>query len=137
MRMWNTAARIQDLDREIAFFERIGGSLILDEEFNWDYQTIRVALLRVGDKYMHIMSRMVYEGQLDRPLADGLQHVVYEVEDLESSRRLVLEAGAAETMSARHVEAGFGKRDVGFFESPGGIRFELIEIEENGVPELP
>ena len=137
MRMWNNGAKVQDIDREIAFFEALGGTVILDEMFDWEGEQIRVPLLRVADKYLHIMKRMVYEDHLDEPLADGLQHIVYEVDSLSNYRERALRGGATETMPSKYVEAGFGKRDVGFFQSPGGIRFELIEVHESTVPELP
>ena len=137
MKVWNNGAKVRDIDREIAFFEAMGGSVVLDEEYQWDRERVRVPLLRVGDKYLHIMNRMVYENHLASPLAPGLQHTVYEVDSLGDYRDRALRAGASETMPVKHVEAGFGKRDVGFFSSPGGIRFELIQVYEHGVPELP
>lgn len=137
MKVWNNGAKVRDIDCEIAFFEAMGGSVVLDEGFEWDGERVRVPLLRVGDKYLHIMKRMVYEKQLAAPLAHGLQHIVYEVNSLEDYRERALRAGASETMPVKHVEAGFGERDVGFFTSPGGIRFELIQVYEHGVPELP
>lgn len=137
MKVWNNGAKVQNIDREIAFFEAMGGSVVLDEELEWDGDRIRVPLLLVGDKYLHIMPRMVYEHHLSEPLPDGLQHVVYEVDSLADYRDRALRAGAAETMPVKHVDAGFGTRDVGFFRSPGGIRFELIQVYEHRVPELP
>ena len=137
MKVWNNGAKVQNIDREIAFFEAMGGSVVLDEELQWEGERIRVPLLRVGDKYLHIMQRMVYEDRLSEPLPAGLQHVVYEVDSLSDYRDRALRAGATETMPVKHVVAGFGIRDVGFFRSPGGIRFELIEVYEHTVPELP
>ena len=137
MKVWNNGAKVQDLDKEIAFFEAIGGELVLDEMFNWEGEEMRVPLLRVADKYLHIMKKMVYEDLVDEPLANGLQHIVYEVDSLDEYRDRALRGGATETRPARRVEAGFGTRDVGIFRSPGGIRFEFIQVYEHAVPVLP
>ncbi len=137
MKMWNNGAKVQDIDREIAFFEAIGGTVILDEMFDWEGESIRVPLLRVADKYLHLMKKMVYEDHLDEPLADGLQHIVYEVDSLAEYRERALRGGAVQLMPTKYVEAGFGTRDVAAFQSPGGIRIEFIQVYENAVPELP
>jgi catechol 2,3-dioxygenase-like lactoylglutathione lyase family enzyme len=134
MRIWTLGAKVPDLDAEIAFVERLGGELVLDDRIPFGDREFRVPLLRFGDKYLHIAEEMVYEQSLERPLADGLCHVVFEVDDLERSRRGALEAGATEVTPPARVGAGFGTREVAFLRSPGGILFELIRIETHGVP---
>ena len=134
MRIWTLGAKVPDLDAEIAFVERLGGELVLDDRIPFAGREFRVPLLRFGDRYLHIAEQMVYESALDAPLGDGLCHVVFEVDDLEAARRRALDAGAMEVTTPARVEAGFGVREVAFLRSPGGILFELIEIVEHGVP---
>jgi catechol 2,3-dioxygenase-like lactoylglutathione lyase family enzyme len=134
VRIWTLGAKVPDLDAEIAFVERLGGELVLEDRIPFGEREFRVPLLRFGDKYLHLAEEMVYESELDEPLPSGLCHVVFEVEDLEASRRAALDAGAAEITPPARVEAGFGTREVAFLRSPGGILFELIRIDEHAVP---
>ena len=136
MRIWTLGAKVRDLDREIAFVRSLGGELVLDDRIPFGGEEFRVPLLRLGDKYLHIGERMVYEDRLGTPLGDGLCHVVFQVDDLEGARERTLAAGACEVAPLSRVTAGFGTRDVAFFRSPGGILFELIRILENAVPDL-
>jgi catechol 2,3-dioxygenase-like lactoylglutathione lyase family enzyme len=134
VKIWTLGAKVPDLDREIAFVRGLGGELVLDDLIPFEGEEFRVPLLRLGDKYLHLAERMVYEGRLRRPLGDGLCHVVYEVDDLAAAREAALAGGATEIAPVTRVAAGFGIRDVAFLRSPGGILFELIRILENSVP---
>ncbi|MDX6631188.1 MAG: Glyoxalase-like domain [Gaiellales bacterium] len=134
MRIWTLGAKVADLDAEIAFVEAIGGELLLDDRIPFGGEEFRVPLLRFGDKYLHIAEQMVYETSLPEPLAAGLCHVVFEVDDVSEARRAALAAGATEITPPVRVEAGFGVREVAFLRSPGGILFELIHVIDAGVP---
>jgi catechol 2,3-dioxygenase-like lactoylglutathione lyase family enzyme len=135
VRIWTLGAKVRDLDREIAFVQGLGGELVIDDRIPFGGEEFRVPLLRLGDKYLHIAERMVYEDRLTAPLGDGLCHVVFQVDDLEAARTRALAAGAYEVAPLSRVSAGFGTRDVAFFRSPGGIFFELIRILDAAVPE--
>jgi hypothetical protein len=137
VKIWTIGAKVPDLDREIAFIEAVGGSLILDDLIPYEGQTHRIPLLRWGDKYLHIGRQMVYEDKLAAPLQNGLCHVVFQVDDLNGLRSKALQAGATEVAPVSRVSAGFGVRDVAFMRSPGGTLFELVRIIENRVPPLP
>jgi catechol 2,3-dioxygenase-like lactoylglutathione lyase family enzyme len=137
MRIWTLGAKVPDLDAEIAFVEKLGGELVLDDRIPFGGREFRVPLIRFGDKYLHLAEEMVYESSLELPLPDGLCHVVFEVDDLDATRQAALESGATEITPPARVSAGFGTRDVVFLRSPGGILFELIRIIDNAVPRLP
>jgi hypothetical protein len=137
MKMWNVAAKVENVDREIAFIHALGGALILDEIMEVDGRNFRVVLMKWGDKYLHLFENAVYEHRLGRVLPNGLCHTVFEVDDLNGLRQTALDAGAKEPLPKTSVSAGFGTRDVVFLESPGGILFELIKVHEHRVPELP
>jgi ribulose 1,5-bisphosphate carboxylase large subunit-like protein len=137
MKIWNVAAKVCDVDAEIKFVQELGGALILDETLTVEGKSIRVALMKWADKYLHLFAHAIYESRLERQLPCGLCHVVIEVSDLALQRRRALEAGAHEVMPPQFIDAGFGTRDVAFLRSPGGILFELIRVHEHRVPELP
>ena len=137
MKLWNVAAKVPDLEAEIAFIKAMGGTVLLDEVLHVDERDTRVVLLKWGDKYLHLFEKAVYEHRLDAPRPNGLCHVVFEVDDLDELRQRALEAGAHELMPKSFLSAGFGTRDVVFVQSPGGILFELIKVHEHHVPELP
>ena len=137
MKIWTLGAKVHDLDREIAFVAAMGGNLVLDDRIPFGGAEFRVPLLRFGDKYLHIAEEMVYERRLAEPLRPGLCHVVFQVDDLGKARDTAIAAGAVEIAPVSRVNAGFGSRDVAFLRSPGGILFELIQVIENAVPELP
>jgi catechol 2,3-dioxygenase-like lactoylglutathione lyase family enzyme len=137
VKIWTLGAKVRDLDREIAFVEDVGGALVLDDRIPFEGAEFRVPLLRLGDKYLHIAEQMVYERRLERPLPDGLCHVVFQVDDLGRAREAALAGGATEIAPVSRVTAGFGTREVAFLRSPGGILFEFIRVIVNAVPELP
>lgn len=135
MKIWSFGCKVPDLDREIAFFEAIEGTLIVEDRLTIDQREFRLPLLRWGDKYMHLFENAVYEHRLAAPLGTGIAHVVMEVDDLDGLRGRALAAGATEIAPlARNQVAKFGRRDVAFLRSPGGILFELIRVHEHGVP---
>lgn len=137
MKLWNVAAKVRDIDAEINFIQALGGSLVLDEMLNLEGEGIRVVLMKLADKYLHLFAKAVYESRLGMELPYGLCHMVIEVSDLDLQRRRALEAGADEIMPQQFVSAGFGTRDVAFLRSPGGVLIELIRVHEHRVPELP
>lgn len=136
MKIWNVAAKVANLDHEVAFIETMGGRMILDEMLDVEDRRFRVVLMLLGDKYLHLFEEAVYERRLAAALPHGFCHVVFEVDDLDEYRKRALSSGATEMMPPQFVSAGFGTRDVGFFRSPGGLLFELAEIHEHKVPKL-
>lgn len=140
MKIWNVSAKVPNLESEIAFIEKMGGKVFVDESLRLDDDEIRVVLVKWADKYMHLFERPVYERQLGQTLQHGLCHVVFELqprEDLDELRQQAIDGGAREVMPKASITAGFGSREVVFLRSPGGILFELIKVGKHGVPELP
>ena len=137
MKVWNVAAKVKDVDAEVSFIQALGGSLVLDEVLSLEGESIRVVLMKMADKYVHLFAKAVYESRLGAELPFGLCHVVMETEDLDEQRRRALQSGAVEIMPQQFVSAGFGTRDVVFLRSPGGMLIELIRVYQHKVPELP
>jgi catechol 2,3-dioxygenase-like lactoylglutathione lyase family enzyme len=136
MKLWALGAKVEDVDREVAFLTNLGGRLVLDEVLPFGEKGYRLPLVRFGDKYLHVGQEMVYEDSLPEPLARGFCHVVMRVPDLAPARQAALENGATEVVPVAHIEAQFGVREVAFLRSPGGLLVELAEMSEQRVPEV-
>ena len=137
MKIWTIGVKVADIDRELEFMQGIGGQLIIDDRVPFAGRTYRAPLVRLADKYLHILNSGVYEDALEKPLEPGLMHVVYQVDDIDAATAAALAAGATQLTVKRRVSADFGTRDVIALRSPGGMIFEYIQIYENLVPELP
>jgi catechol 2,3-dioxygenase-like lactoylglutathione lyase family enzyme len=134
LKVWSVGCKVPDLDKEIAFLEEVGATAILEDHLVVDDREFRLPLLRWGDKYVHLFEHAIYEHRLPSPLSNGIAHLVMEVDDLDYLRSRALSAGATEVAPMAHDQvARFGRRDVVFFRSPGGILFELIKVHEHGV----
>jgi catechol 2,3-dioxygenase-like lactoylglutathione lyase family enzyme len=136
MRLWALGAKVDNVDREIAFLSGLGGRVVLDEVLPFGGHGYRIPLVQLGDKYLHIGQAMVYEERLPTPLGNGLCHVVLRVDDLAPAREAALQHGATEILPVARVDAQFGIRDVAFLRSPGGLLVELAEVHEDRVPEV-
>ena len=78
----------------------------------------------------HFPRSPVFESGLGYDLRPGLTHAVFEVEDHDAAIREISTAGARPLTEPRSIEAGFGRRRVAFFQSPGGLVFEALKIDE-------
>jgi catechol 2,3-dioxygenase-like lactoylglutathione lyase family enzyme len=136
MKLWALGAKVDNVDREVAFLTSIGGRLVLDEVLPFAGRGYRIPLVRFGDKYVHVGEAMVYEDKLPDPLGAGFCHVVMKVDDLAPARDVALQNGATEIVPVAHVDAQFGVREVAFLRSPGGLLIELAEMSEQRVPEV-
>jgi len=136
MKLWGLGAKVDDVDREVAFLTSLGGRLVLDEVLPFAERGYRIPLLRFGDKYLHVGEAMVYEDRLPEPLSAGFCHVVMKVDELGPARQAALQSGATEVVPVAHIDAQFGVREVAFLRSPGGLLIELAQMSEQRVPEV-
>jgi len=136
MKLWGLGAKVDDVDREVAFLTSLGGRLVLDEVLPFAERGYRIPLLRFGDKYLHVGEAMVYEDRLPGPLSAGFCHVVMKVDELGPARQAALQSGATEVVPVAHIDAQFGVREVAFLRSPGGLLIELAQMSEQRVPEV-
>ena len=135
-RLWTVGVKVPDLNRELEMHARLGNPVVLDETVAFGGRQYRLPLLRVGDKYMHLCERAIYEDALGLDLPYGIVHLVYTTQDFENEVRATAAAGARMLLDPAEVSGGFGRRKIAFFRSPGGMIFEIIEILENRVPEV-
>jgi len=135
-RLWTIGVKVPDLEKELEFHRKIGNSLVLDETLEVNGQRFRIPLIRMGDKYMHLAEKMVYENLLDQALPCGITHLVYRSNSFDEDVRIALEAGSKLVGDIATISAGFGDRRVAFFRAPGGWIFEIIQVLQDRVPEV-
>ena len=135
-RLWTIGVKVPSLEKELEFHRQMGNTVVLDETLEVNGQHFRIPLIRVGDKYMHVAEKMVYESLLDRPLACGITHLVYRSDSFDADVRMALDAGSTLIGDIATISAGFGDRRVAFFRAPGGWIFEIIQVLKDRVPEV-
>jgi hypothetical protein len=135
-RLWTIGVKVPDLEKELEFHRKIGNSLVLDETLEVNGQRFRIPLIRMGDKYMHLAEKMVYESLLDQALPCGITHLVYRSNSFDEDVRIALDAGSTLVGDIATISAGFGDRRVAFFRAPGGWIFEIIQVLQDRVPEV-
>jgi hypothetical protein len=135
-RLWTIGVKVPDLEKELAFHRQLGNSVVLDETLEVNGEHFRVPLIRMGDKYMHLAEKMVYEKLLDQALPFGITHLVYRSDTFDEDVRIALKAGATLIGDIATISAGFGDRRVAFFRAPGGWIFEIIHVIEDRVPQV-
>lgn len=134
--LWTIGVKVPDLERELDFHRAIGNEVVLDETLHVDGKDYRIPLIKMGDKYLHLAERMVYEDQLGIELPTGPVHLVYVSDNFDDDLECCLNAGAVSIQEPLEVSAGFGDRKVAFLRSPSGWIFEIAEIYRHGVPEV-
>lgn len=135
-KVWTFGIKVPDLVQELAFHRSMGNEIVLDETLEFEGEKFRIPLIRMGDKYIHIAEKMVYERLLDQPLGYGITHIVYRTDNFENDRQRALASGARSICPTSEVSAGFGTRRVAFLQAPNGWMFEIIEVLTDLVPEV-
>ena len=135
-KLWTVGVKVRDLEKELAFHRSLGNDIDLDESLEFEGERYRIPLVRMGDKYLHLGEKMVYEKLLDRPLEYGLVHLVYRSDSFDADLQRAIATGATNVCAVAEVSAGFGKRRVAFLRAPSGWMFEIAEIITDLVPEV-
>jgi hypothetical protein len=134
--LWTIGIKVRDLEKELEFHRQLGNEVVLDERVEFAGHSFRLPLVKMGDKYVHLAERMVYEHLLDQQLPIGIAHAVYVSNDFEKDVETALASGAVLLTDITTVTARFGERRVAFMRAPGGWIVEFIEIIRNLVPEV-
>lgn len=128
--LWNIGCKATDVGSEAEFLQRLGARLRLHETLPGVAGPVEYGLLELGGTRILLTPTPVFEAALGYELRPGLTHAVFEVEDHDTACAAAVSAGARQLTDARVFEAAFGKRRVAFFQSPGGLVFEALEIIE-------
>jgi len=134
--LWTIGVKVTDLEKELEFHRQLGNEIVLDETIEFGGRSFRLPLVRMGDKYLHLAERMVYEHLLDQPLPVGIAHAVYMSNDFDKDVKTALAGGAVLLTEVATISAKFGDRRVAFMRTPGGWIVEFIQIIRNLVPEV-
>jgi precorrin isomerase len=134
--LWTIGIKVKDLEKELSFHNKMGNEIVLDEVLELEGESYRLPLIKMGDKYIHIAEKMLYERMIGESLPFGITHLVYISNNFEEDVAKAIEAGSISLQDPSTIKAGFGQRKVAFLKAPNGWIFELIEIIENLVPEV-
>ena len=134
--LWTIGIKVPNLEKELAFQRQMGNEIVADETLEFDGESFRLPLVKMGDKYLHLAEKMVYERLLDEPLPFGMTHLVYISNSFDEDVAKAIANGAVSLCDVADVSAGFGERRVAFMRAPSGWIFEIIEIKRNLVPEV-
>ena len=128
--LWNYAIEVVEIERAIAFYT---GALGAEVRLRSEVLGCAYALIRLGDTRLILFEKAPYEDQLGTTLPLGFLHDVYEVDDLDDQIARLREAGVRFLMEPQVIEAEFGKRKIAFFETPEGMRTEVMQILEDAL----
>ena len=134
--LWTIGIKVPDLEKELAFHQALGNPVVLDETIEFNGESFRIPLVKMGDKYLHLAEKMVYERLLSKAIPFGIAHVVYVSNEFEKDVNTALVGGAVLLTDIATVSAKFGERKVAFMRPPGGWIVEFIEIIRSLVPEV-
>ena len=88
------------------------------------------AILVLGGVRMLLFETVVFEKLVAGGVRPGLNHAVYEVDDLDAEYARIRALGAEVLLMPAEVAAAFGRRRLAFFRSPRGSIFELMQVLE-------
>jgi catechol 2,3-dioxygenase-like lactoylglutathione lyase family enzyme len=127
--LWNIGCKTPDVATEVRFLEQLGAHLRLHESLPGEDGPIEYAILELGGTRIFLTPSPGFEAGIGHPLRPGLTHAVFEVTDHDAAVRAISAAGGRQLTEPRSIEAGFGRRQIVFFESPGGLVFEALKID--------
>ncbi len=136
-RLWTIGMKVAHLDQELEFHRRLGNEVVLDEFIETEEGRFRLPLVKMGDRFLHLMEETVYEKGLDKPLSIGPAHLVYVSDDFEKDVARAIAAGGKRLIEPVQIKAGFGERKLTFIRAPGGWNFEIFKMIQDFVPDVP
>ena len=129
--LWNIGMKVEDMDQEIDFLEKLGARLLLHEILPRPDGDAEYAFLDLGGTRLFLTPKPIYEDKLSYQLLSGLTHAVFEVDDLDSEYKRIKALGTEVLIEPVEISAGFGSRRISFFRSPNGLIFEVMQILES------
>ncbi len=126
--LWNYAIKVAEIERAVAFYVDVLGAKL---RLRGEVLGSAYALIRLGDTRVILFDKAPYEDLLERELPTGFLHDVYEVSDFDTQIARLRQAGIRFLMEPQVIEAAFGTRRIAFFETPDGLRTEVMEILED------
>jgi catechol 2,3-dioxygenase-like lactoylglutathione lyase family enzyme len=131
--LWNIGVKVNDIGREIDFMQKVGAEVVLRDHLSMAGQQREYAILALGGVRMLLFGSVVFEDRVEEPIAPGLTHAVYEVDDLNAEYVRIRGLGAEVLIEPTLIAAAFGSRRIAFFRSPGGFVFEIMQVLEGKI----
>ncbi len=124
MKYLHTCYRIGDIDRSVAFYERLGFEEVRRMPIR--DEAINVFMNLAGDGDVPRLELTYNHGVDSYDLGDGYNHIALSVDDLDSTLGDLAEDGIEPEKPPYRVSEG-GPR-ICFVRDPDGYRVELIEL---------
>jgi catechol 2,3-dioxygenase-like lactoylglutathione lyase family enzyme len=131
-RLWNIGVKVADVAAEAAYFVALGGRLLVKERLTTPAGEAEFALVEFGATRLFLTPRPIFEEELPAPPPHGLTHAVFEVEDLDREVERLAALGTRVLIAPTEISAAFGSRRIAFFQSPGGLVFEVMQVTRDG-----
>jgi catechol 2,3-dioxygenase-like lactoylglutathione lyase family enzyme len=128
--LWNYAIKVAELEQAIRFYT---GALGAEVRLRGEVLGCAYGLIRLGATRLILFEKAPYEDLLERSLPLGFLHDVYEVDDFDAQIARLRQAGVRFIMEPQVIEAEFGRRRIAFFETPDGMRTEVMQILEDAL----
>lgn len=129
--LWNIGVKVKDVQAEAAYFVELGGRLRLHERLTTPDGEFEYALVDFAGTRLFLTPKTVFEDRLSGPLAEGLTHAVFEVDDVDRELERLRALGTEMLIGPVEISAGLGSRRIAFCRSPGGLVFEVMQIRES------
>jgi catechol 2,3-dioxygenase-like lactoylglutathione lyase family enzyme len=126
--LWNYAIKVADIQQAVGFYVEVLGAEV---RLRGEVLGSVYALIRLGDTRVILFDKAPYEDLLGRELPLGFLHDVYEVSNFDAQIARLRQTGVKFLMGPQVIEADFGTRRIAFFETPDGMRTEVMEILED------
>ncbi len=128
--LWNYAIKVEDIERASRFYTDVLGAQV---RLHGEVLGCVYTLIRLGDTRVILFEKAPYEDLLGQELPPGFLHDVYEVDDFDAQIARLRKAGVRFLMEPQVIEAEFGTRRIAFFETPDGMRTEVMEILDDAL----
>ena len=63
--LWTIGMKVANMEQELEFHRRLGNEIVLDETIEAEGRKFRLPLIKMGDRFLHLMEETVYEKGLD------------------------------------------------------------------------
>ena len=72
--LWTIGMKVANMEQELEFHRRLGNEIVLDETVEAEGRKFRIPLIKMGDRFLHLMEEAVYEKGFSGPLPVGPAH---------------------------------------------------------------
>jgi catechol 2,3-dioxygenase-like lactoylglutathione lyase family enzyme len=131
--LWNIGLKVDNLGREVEFLSGVGAEVVLRERLSTPQGNLDYAVLSLAGTRMLLFEKVIFEDLVEGGVRPGITHAVYEVDDLDAEYARIRDLGAEVLIEPTDIAAGFGKRRIAFFRSPGGFVFEVMQVLERTI----